>query len=156
KSLTEELVWETKRREAVEKLAVDAFKRRRELEEQLAKTQPPASPPESSIVQPSRAGHGQVLQGVKRLTETLAEEIKRRQGAEQQTGEIEKKRRELESQLGQLRQELNAAQGLLQEQKESSGVEQSRLQGRTQELQAAQVEVEQQVKRLTESLAEQT
>src|SRR5213076_172374 len=39
KSLTEALAWETKRREAVERLAVDAFKRRRELEAKLAKSQ---------------------------------------------------------------------------------------------------------------------
>ena len=38
-SLTEALAKETKRREAVEKLAVDAFKRRRELEATLAKNQ---------------------------------------------------------------------------------------------------------------------
>jgi chromosome segregation ATPase len=39
KSLTEALAFETKRREAVERLAVDAFKRRRELEAQLTKHQ---------------------------------------------------------------------------------------------------------------------
>src|SRR6185436_6533433 len=39
KFLTEALAFETKRREAVEKMAVDAFKRRRELEAQLAKKQ---------------------------------------------------------------------------------------------------------------------
>src|SRR5437773_1464867 len=39
KSLTEALAQETKRREAVEKMAVEAFKRRRESEAQLAKNQ---------------------------------------------------------------------------------------------------------------------
>ena len=39
KSLTEALEFETKRREAVERLAVDSFKRRRTLEFELSKTQ---------------------------------------------------------------------------------------------------------------------
>ena len=59
-------------------------------------------------------------------------------------------------QLGQLRRELDAAQKQSQAQQESSEAEQSRLQARTQELQTAQAEVEQQVKRLTESLAQET
>ena len=40
KSLTEALAWETKRREGVERLAVDAFKRRRELEAQQKDKEP--------------------------------------------------------------------------------------------------------------------
>src|SRR6266704_3920629 len=92
KSLTEALTWETKRREAVERLAVDAFKRRRELEAKLAKNQQAekALPQEveASQKQPQvRAGAEQtklearteelqatqtnVMQGVKRLAAAL-------------------------------------------------------------------------------------
>ena len=44
----------------------------------------------------------------------------------------------------------------LQAQQETTGAEQTRLQARTQELQTRQAEVEQEVKRLTEALAEET
>ena len=43
-------------------------------------------------------------QQVKELNERLTEETKRREGAEQQAGEINKQRTRLESEMGQLRQ----------------------------------------------------
>src|SRR5205807_2006237 len=105
----------------------------------------------------------EVEQQVKRLMEALAAENHRRENAEQQAVEIGQRRSELEAELGknkqtqaQLRQELETLQKQLCAQQESSGAEQTRLEVRTKELQATQAEVEQQVKRLTEALAQET
>ena len=102
-------------------------------------------------------------QQVKRLTDTLAEETKRRKGAEQQAAEIGQRRSELEAELtknkqaqARLQHDLEVSQKQLQTQQESSRAEQCRLEARTQQLQTTQAEVEQQVKRLTETLTEET
>jgi uncharacterized protein with von Willebrand factor type A (vWA) domain len=57
-----------------------------------------------------QSAQAEVEQQVNRLTEMLAQETRRREGAEQQAGEIGQRRRELEAQLGQLGQQLNEAQ----------------------------------------------
>ena len=61
-----------------------------------------------------QATQAEVEQQVKRLTETLAQETRLREGAEQQAGEIGQRRRELEAQLGQLGQQLQESQTQLQ------------------------------------------
>ena len=83
-------------------------------------------------------------QEVRRLTEALAAESRLRVGAEQKAGEIEKHRAKLEAELAgnkqaleQLRQEMETAQKQLQAQQETSGVEQTKLEARTKELQSA-------------------
>ena len=107
-----------------------------------------------------QAVQADVLQRVKQLTETLAEETNRRQGAEQQIGEISQRRSELQARLAenkqaqeQLRQELQAAQKQLQARQESSSAEQSKLETRVRDLQAAHEEIEQKVKSLTEKFS---
>jgi hypothetical protein len=54
-----------------------------------------------------------VEQQTVRLTDTLAQETTRREGAEQQAGELGKRRNELESQLSQLREEASKMQQLI-------------------------------------------
>ena len=96
---------------------------------------------------------GQIELQVEHLTADLVEETRRRESAEQQTGEVEKRRTELEVQLKHLQEQLEAAHKQLAQQQESSGSEQARLAARSQELEAAQTQLEQRLKRLTESLA---
>src|SRR5205823_13778746 len=95
-------------------------------------------------------------QQLKRLTEALAEESKRRVSVDHQADEIDRRRNELEAQLGQLRQELGDAQKQLHAQQEGSLDEQIKLEARVKQLESAKTQVEQQVRRLTESLAEET
>src|SRR5262249_15962730 len=122
---------------------------REELEE--AQRELRAERERSSVQQSKESGAGQadVLLGVKRLTEMLAEETKRRKEAEQRAGDFDKKRGELEAELTgnqqvqtRLRQDSDELQKQLQGLKETSGAEQTRLEARVQELQSAQSEVE--------------
>src|SRR5258707_13968657 len=126
KSLTEALAWETRRREAVERLAVDAFKRRRELEAELAKNQEAEKALQVEMAAPDEA---------KRRRELGAElaENKRTQA--------------------RLRQELEASQKQLQAQKENYLAEQARLEAGIDALQAP---VEEKGKGVTEALAGET
>jgi hypothetical protein len=105
----------------------------------------------------------QVEHRVTQLTETLAEETKRRERAEQQAGEFGKRRSELETELEQnkqaqasLQQELEASQKQLQAQQQGLSAEQSRLEARTQELQACKAEVKRRINHLTEALVTET
>jgi chromosome segregation ATPase len=102
-------------------------------------------------------------QQVTRLTEALAHETRRREGAEQQTVEIRQRRCELEADLtrdrqaqAQLRQELETSRNQLQAQQVSAAAEQTRLETRIRELQTTIAEVEQQARRLAQTLAEET
>ena len=103
-------------------------------------------------------------EGQASLTEALAEETKRREGAEQQAGEIGQRRSELEAELAEnkqaqarLRQQLEEVQRQLQALKENYIAERSRLEARMKELQAAQAPAgaEGQAS-LTETLADET
>jgi chromosome segregation ATPase len=81
KSLTEALAFETKRREAVERLAVDAFRRRRELEGQLAKHQQAEQALQRQLQAPQRTQRPGELEA--QLTENQQAQAKlRRQLAE--------------------------------------------------------------------------
>ena len=89
----------------------------------------------------------------------LAEETKRREGAEQQAGEFGKRRSELETELEQnkqaqarLRQQLEEVQKQVQTLKTNYIAEQFKLQAHTKELQSAQVPVEEKIKSLTDAL----
>src|SRR5207253_1820066 len=140
--------------------------RRSELEAELAKDKPaqamlgvepsqkelPAQESPRLEAHELQAAQAEVMQRVKRLTETLAEETKRREGAERQAGEIGQYRSKLEAELAEnkqaqarLQQELEASQKQLRAQRDSSGTEQIKLEVRTQELQATHAEVEQKV-----------
>src|SRR5207247_5575966 len=97
---------------------------------------------------------------VKRVTETLAEETKRREGVEHQAGEIGEQKGKLEAELAEykqketkLRQELESARKQQQTQQENFIAERTRFEERLRELQAAKAEVERLVKDLTETLA---
>src|SRR2546421_496387 len=59
-------------------------------------------------IKEQQAAHVEVEQKVASLKETLVQETRRRESAEQQVDEIGKHRNELETQLGKLRQELEA------------------------------------------------
>src|SRR5262249_26478818 len=128
-SLTEALASEAKRREAGERLAADGLERRRDLEGQLAKSQ-------------------ETEERVRRDLEAL-ERGKRRNELEAELAEHKQAQAQLQRQLDEVRKQLQAKQ-------ESSTIEQSKLEARTQDLQAAQSEVVQQVQRLTDSLAQET
>src|SRR5207253_4665338 len=95
-------------------------------------------------------------QQVELLTEALAEETRRREGAEQQAGKFGQQRSDLEVELGQLRQQLEEARNQQRAQQESSRAEQSNLQARLKELQANQITVEERIKSLVEALAAET
>src|SRR5207253_1512283 len=114
-------------------------------------------------IQELLAMQAEVEQQVNSLTEAFAEETKRREAAEQQAGEIGERRSELEAQLAErqqaqarLQHELEESQNHLRVQQEGTLAEQTKFGARIKELQVTQVEVEQQVKRLTEALAEET
>src|SRR5262249_36412661 len=90
------------------------------------------------------AMQGEIVQRVRRLMDALAQETRRRQGAEQQADELDRHRTELEAELtqnkeaqAQLQQELETSRQKLQEQKESSSAEQNKLEARINEFQAA-------------------
>src|SRR5207302_1488077 len=129
KSLTEALAQETKRREAVERMAVDAFKRRRELEAQLAKNQEAEKALQREIEAPERA---------------------------KQRGKLEAELAENRQAQAQLRHDLEESQKQAQGPQKSAGAEPSALEARTQELHTTQAEVEQKVKQVTEALAQET
>src|SRR5439155_554453 len=173
KKLTETMQEETKLKQGAEQQAGEIGQRRSELETQLgqlrqelenahkqAQTQQGISLAEQARlearIQELQSAQAGVEQQVKKLTETLQEETKLRQGAEQQVGEIGQRRSELEAQLGQLRQELESAHEQAHGQQTISLAEQTRLEARIQELQSAHSGVEQQVKKLTETLQEET
>jgi chromosome segregation ATPase len=90
----------------------------------------------------------------------LAAETARREDAERQVDEHGQRERQLEAELAQtkqaqerLSQDLGEAQTRLRELQESSGAEQTRLETRTRELQSANIDIEAEVRRLTERLA---
>jgi chromosome segregation ATPase len=86
-----------------------------------------------------------VEEQVRRLNEALAEEIKRREGAEQEAGEISQRRSELEAELARnqqiqarLQQQLDEASKQLIVIKHNYQSEQSRLEARSKDLLTAQ------------------
>jgi len=70
-----------------------------------------------------QATKAEVEQQVKGLAEKLAEETRRREGVEQQAGEIGQRRSDLEAELARLRQELETSQTQLRARQESSVAE---------------------------------
>ena len=102
--MTEALAWETKRREAVERMAVEAFKHRRELEAKLAKNQEAEKALQREIEAPDRA--------------------KRR-------GELEAELAQNKQTQAQLRQELAESQKQLRAEQQSYLAEQSKLGAKT-------------------------
>ena len=139
---------------------VETSPKQLQAQQETSRTEPSSLETQAQQLQADRAN---VLQRIKRLTDTLAEETRRRQGAEKQASESRQQRGELQAELlkinqaqVRLRQELEASQKQLGAQQTGSRAEQNRLEGRIKELQAAQPEVEQQVKRLTEMLAAET
>ncbi len=129
-----------------------------------AQKEPPAQPgitsaepsPLETRAQELQSAHAEVFGRVKRLTDSLAEESKRREAAEQQADEVGQSRRDLEAQLAQLRRELEAAHRDLQVQQDRSRAEQAKLEANWKELQAAEGAVAIRVQRLTEKLAEES
>jgi chromosome segregation ATPase len=110
-----------------------------------------------------QAAHADVLQQAQGLTETLAGETRRRESVERQTSEISQHRAELETALAEnkqaqarLQHDLEVSQTQLQAQRATSRSEQTRLEARANELEAAQADLWQQVKRLTETLGAET
>jgi chromosome segregation ATPase len=110
-----------------------------------------------------KTAKGKAWQQIKRLTESLGEESKLRENAEQQLAEIGQHRKELESELAEnkrvqakLRRDLEKAQELQDSQQESSGLEHTKLEARVSELQVARADMEQQIKQATEALAEES
>src|SRR5262249_39840544 len=106
---------------------------------------------------------GEIMQRVRRLMDALAQETKRRQGAEEQADQIDRHRSELEGELtkhqqaaARLQQDPGSSKKQLQEQQQSSSAEQSKLEARIKDLQAAHEAAEQKVSSLTETLAQQT
>src|SRR5262249_53444897 len=97
-----------------EKIGLRKNRREQEREEPKAESSDAGHPRQES--EDLQAAQGDVLERVKRLTDTLAEETKRRQGAEREAGETAQRRSELEGQLGQVRQELETSQKQLQAQ----------------------------------------
>jgi chromosome segregation ATPase len=93
---------------------------------------------------------------LKSLNETLASETRRRESLEHLAGEIGQRRNELEAQLTAFRQELEASQNQCRAQQENSWLQQSRSEARTRDLQTAQIELQQQIKQLSDGLAEET
>jgi chromosome segregation ATPase len=185
--LTETLAEEARHREEAEQRASDIGLQRGELEAELAKNKQAQTQllyafealqkqlhehQENSRVEQARldartkelqAAKAEVEQEVRRLTERVAAETWRREGAEQQAGEIGLRCSELHAELArnnqaqaQLRYELQASQQQLQSQQESFNTEQTWLETRTQQLQSAKVEVEQKVTELTEALTQET
>jgi DNA-binding response OmpR family regulator len=102
----------------------------------------------ADLSQELQAAHLDLLRRVMRLTEMLAKETRRREGAMQQAREIDKRRCELEALLGPLREDLTASQNQLQAQQDRSRAQQTELEERIKGMQSAQAELEQQVKRL--------
>jgi len=102
----------------------------------------------ADLSQELQAAHLDLLRRVTRLTEMLAKETSRHEGAVQQARAIDKRRSELESLLGPLRQELTASQNRLQAHQLRSRAQQTELEERIKGMQSAQAELEQQVKRL--------
>jgi hypothetical protein len=102
-----------------------------------------------------QAAQDTVEQQVKRLTESLAEETKRRESAEKQTGEFTQRRSELEARMAQLGEELQKAQKQVQAEAQVRQ-ELQQAQGQTQRLlqlaesQRAQVELKQQLEEAAE------
>ena len=96
-------------------------------------------------------------QEIATLTEALAQEIKRREGAEEEAGEFGKRRSELEAELAKhkeaqarLRRQLEEVQRSVQSLQENYTNGQSKLEERAKELQAAQP-VEEKINSLTEA-----
>lgn len=129
-----------------------------------AQPAPPARPAIASAepsmleaqTQELQSAQTEVFERVKQLTDSLAQETKRRADAEQQAGEVGQSRRDLEAQLGQLRRDLEASQRELQAQQDRSRAEQAKLEANTKELQAAEGAMANQVQQLTEKLAAET
>src|SRR5439155_8368239 len=214
KTLTEALAWETKRREAVERMAVDAFKRRRELEARLAKNQEAEKALQQEMAGADRGKQRgelearlaqnqqaqaqlrqEIAESQKQLqaqqadylaeqsrleagTEALAEQSGPRTGTDPQDAEVDRQtkgagrrgalnavRGFVEGKIGFLKhkpresaepQGVEGPQAQPHAPQESSGAEQTKFQVLSQELQTAHTEVLHRVKRLTETLAEET
>ena len=110
-----------------------------------------------------QASQSQVEQKVQMLTEALSAGANRLENAEHEAGESAIRRNEMEAELTQmrqahthLRQELEAAKRGRMAYEESAAIEKSRLEARAQELQTAQVQTDEQIKKLQESLATET
>src|SRR5262249_48183696 len=129
KKLTETLAFETKRREAVERMAVDAFKLRRELEAKLQKQQ-----------EAEKAVHQQIAEAA-RAKKRTAWEAKLAENKQSQA---------------QLQQEIDESQKQLQAQQDNFQAEQSKLDAQAEALRAGEPDLGQKVQRLLETLAEET
>ena len=127
RNLNEALAFETKRRGAIEKMAVESFKRCRELEGQLAKQQAGEKTLQGQLEHPENA--------------------KRR-------GELEAELARNKEVQAKLCEQLRKAQKQLQAQAENG--QPPRLDVQLPELQVAQAQVEQQISRLSEALAQET
>ena len=141
-------------KQAQAKLQQDLGEAQKQLRAQ--REQSPAKAKLEARAQELEAAQAAVEQEARRLTESLAEEKRRREGAENQAAEIGRRRGELEAEIGQLQKQLDEAQKQRQAQQESSQAEQDRIEARAKKLQAAQAEVEQQVQRLATALTEET
>jgi len=167
--LTESLTKETKLREGAEKQVGQLEQTRSELEAQLKQTRDELEKQLQTQHERSRvewanletrikelqAAQVPVELQLKQVTDALAEEVKRREDAEQQTHELGQRRSQLEDQRAQLAQQLQEAQHQLQVQKEDYLIKQSRLEARAHELEAAKAAVQQEVASLTNTLAEE-
>ena len=97
------------------------------------------------------------------LTEALSAGANRLENAEHKAGESAIRRNEMEAELTQmrqalthLRQELEAAKRGRMAYEKGAAIEKSRLEARAQELQTAQAQTDEQIKKLQESLATET
>ena len=141
----------------------EGSKRPSEFEAQLAESQEEQARLRrelGQVRQPAAPASGEppmmVAQGVKRLTEALAAEIKRREGPERQATELGEQRSQLEGQLAQARLRREQSRQELQARAERSATEQTRLEARVAELQSARAEVEKRLQQLTETLTKET
>src|SRR6185295_9419536 len=172
-SLTESIAKEAG--QAVDDPSGDIAKRRSQLETELAETKQAQSRLREQLDEVQRqlkaiketyfaeqtrlegrikglqTAQAQAVQQVKELSDNLAEESKRREGAEQKVDEVDQQRSELEAQLEMMLQQLETTQNQLKAEQESASAEKPR----TRELQTKQTELERHIKQLTEALAEE-
>jgi len=93
-----------------------------------------------------QSAQAEVEQQVKRLTETLTEETKRRR-VRAAGGKIGQRRGELEAELGQLQQQLEGSpEATAKRREQSSQVKQSELRAKMKELQANRTTAEEKIK----------
>lgn len=187
RALTDALAAETKRSESAEQKAAEISQRRSTLETELATSNEAQTQLRSQLAAQQQkqqaeidnhkaeldrlagrtreieASRAEVEERVKTLTQSLAAETKKFEGAEKQSADINQRRSALEAELAagnqaqaQLRAQLAEQQQKLDGQVQSHQAELGNLAARTRELEASRAAVEDKVKTLNQALAAET